>query len=377
MVENINYRSNNKPPVIILAGAGASVQLGYPTLDDLMQQAVIGNDQIADLIRDVRNSINVKKYMTAVFEEMIVKIKDNIRIAEMLRNDYVLKKEIGQISNDVSTGRVEIKFKEALVRCYQVLVESYGPDIINKGGREFDFTISLFRSLATITGELDIYTTNYDCTYQVLGSRCSDLCFRSHISNQDGNFQELAWYNINKDIKDNNISKIYVHRLHGCIAWFNNIDDEGGSGFINERFGAGGDLQVPIEQLSSMCIKLITSQLIGTNRAFASAFDEFNQHLTTIKKLIVWGYSFRDLEVTRQINQALFSRREPFEIYYIDPFLTEYAARNNIVMTLRNAPIQISDKFIPKQIKWTPSDGLNDLINKVLNIVNEGGGECQ
>jgi hypothetical protein len=364
--------SDNNPTTIILAGAGASVQLGYPTLDDLMQQAIIGNDDIADLIRDVRNTINVKRYYTAVFEEMIVKIKDYIRTAEMLRSDYVLRKEIGQISNDISTGRVEAKFKEALIRCFQILVDSYGPDKIIRSSKEFIFTVQLLETLAQQIGKLHIYTTNYDCAYQVIGSNCSKLAFMSHIDNKDGNFQEMKWYHINKNLETCDIPKVFIHRLHGCIAWFNNVDTEGGAGFINERFGAGGGLEVPTDQLSSMCIKLLASQLLGTNRAFASSFDEFSQHLKTINNLIIWGYSFRDLEVTRQINQALLTRSKPFNIFYIDPFLTEYAAKNNFIHTLRNAPIPIFSDFNPTQIRWTPNDGYQDLLKYISEIVSKG-----
>ncbi len=374
---NGSRRTGNEPSTIILAGAGASAQLGYPTLDDLMQRAIIGNDDTADLIREVRNSIHVKKYQTAVFEEMIVKIKDYIRTTEMLRTDYVMRKEVGQLSNEITNGRVETKFKSALNRCFEVLVESYGPDKINKSSKDFDFTIRLLGALAREVGELHIYTTNYDCTYQVLGSNCTSLAFMSHISNlPDGNFQEMKWYCTDKKLENADIPKVFVHRLHGCIAWFNHTDADGGAGFVREVFGAGGGLHVPPEQLSSMCIKVIASQLSGTNRAFASAFDEFSQHLRDVDNLIIWGYSLRDLEVTRQINQALCTRNRPFNIFYIDPFLTEYAATNNFVTTLRNAPVQICNEFTPRQIRWTPPDGYQCLIDLLLEIINKGDGPC-
>jgi hypothetical protein len=367
--------NGNKIKFIFLAGAGASCDLGYPSLDNLMQQAIIGNDEIADLIRRVRDSINVKKFGTAEFEEIIVKIKDYIRISSLLRSDYVLREEIRQISNDILQGKVEVKFSRALIKCYDILVKSYGPNIINRNSKEFDFLKNLFLAIAKSSPAFHIYTTNYDCTYQVLASNCHDLSFMSHINNQNGDFQEMAWYNIRKDLTDKRLPEIFIHRLHGCVAWYNNCDYDGGTGCTSEKLGSGGDSEmvVPEEQLSTMCIKLVASQLLGTNRTFASAFDEFSQHLITTKILIVWGYSFRDLEVTRQINQALLSRNTPFKIYYIDLYLTEYAAKNNILKTLKNAPIQISEHFEPRQIRWTPHDGYEELIKKLLKIIEEAG----
>jgi hypothetical protein len=198
----------------------------------------------------------------------------------------------------------------------------------------------------------------------------------SHISNVDGNFQEMLWYYMNAKLENADIPKVFIHRLHGCIAWFNHTDIDGGAGYVNEWFGAGGDLCVPVDQLSSMCIKLLASQLSGTNRAFASAFDEFSQHLRTVDNLIIWGYSFRDLEVTRQINQALITRDRPFNIFYIDPFLTEYAAKNNFIATLRNAPVSICAVFAPKQVHWTPPDGYQRLIDILLEITTKGDTKC-
>lgn len=367
------YCNDNKTKFVFLAGAGASSDIGYPTLDDLMLQAVIGNDEIADLIRRVRDSITIRRFGTAVFEEMIVKIKDYIRISSLLRSDYVLKEEINQISSDIINGKVEVKFNKSLVKCYDILVKSYGPNVINKNSKDFYSLVELLIAIANENKVIHIYTTNYDCTYQVLASNCNDLSFFTHINNQDGHFQEMVWHNIRKDLVGKLLPEVFVHRLHGCVAWFNKIDVDGGSGYTYEMLGAGGDAQMEIlnEELSTMCIKLVASQLLGTNRTFASSFDEFSQHLKTINTLVVWGYSFRDLEVTRQINQALFSRNTPFKIYYVDPFLTEYAAKNNILRTLSNAPIQISEHFNPHQIRWTPNDGYKELANKLINIIKE------
>ena len=362
----------HKNDFILLAGAGASCGIGYPTLNGVLKQAVLENDDIADLIRKIHNSIEIGNINTAVFEEIISKIKECINIVHLLRTYPVLRDEIRQIPQDITNGNLETKFRKALIRCYKILVKSYGPDIIKTDSNDFNFLAQLYEVLSRKNSRLDIYTTNYDCSYQVFASNCNNVSFYSHIHNEKGSFGE-SWYNSRKDLEQSNLPEIYVHRLHGCVTWFNDKDKEGGSGDTLEKYGSGGgdkEIQISDEELHSMCIKLVASQLTGTNRVFASAFEEFNKHLKDIKILLVWGYSFQDLEVTRLINDALSSRPDnPFKIFYIDPYLTEFGVKENIRKTLRNAPVQESKHFTPIQIDWTPNDGREELIKNIIKII--------
>jgi hypothetical protein len=250
------------------------------------------------------------------------------------------------------------------------LVQSYGPNVIKIDSKEFKFLVQLLEILSHKNSPLHIYTTNYDCSYQVFASNCNNISFYTHIHNEKGSFGE-SWYNSRKDLEESNLPEICVHRLHGCVTWFNEKDKEGGSGDTLEKYGSGGGdrkIQISDEELHSMCIKLVTSQLTGTNRVFTSAFEEFSEHLKNIKTLLVWGYSFQDYEVTRKINDALSLREnDPFKIYYIDPYLTEYAVKENIRKTLRNnAPDQESKHFNPIQIEWTPNEGREELVKQIL-----------
>jgi len=364
------YKKNIENEFILLAGAGASRLLGYPTLDRLLNQATLGDDEIADLIRRVHISIELGIINKAVFEEIIAKIKECISIVHLLRTYPVLREEIGQIPQNIINGNSEKKFRKALTHCYKILVQLYGPDVINTTSKEFKLLAQLFEKLSQKKSPLHIYTTNYDCSYQVFASNCNNISFRTHIDNEEGYFRE-SWYNPREELEQSNLPEIHVHRLHGCVTWFNVKDKDGGSGNTREKLGSGGGdkkLHISDEELNSMCIKLVASQLTGTNRVFASAFEEFNDHLKSIKTLLVWGYSFQDYEVTRKINDALSLRKnDPFKIYYIDPYLTEYAVQENIQKTLKNnAPDQKAKNFNPIPIEWTPNEGLEELIKKIL-----------
>ena len=370
----MDKKNDNNVDFVLLAGAGASCAMGYPLLDDVLSQAIIVDENISELIYKVRKSIKVEKIKTAAFEEVIAKIKECINAVCLLRTYPVLRDEASQMPQDIINGDLETKFQEALTNCYRILVQQYGPDVINKNSSEFLFLEQLFEVLSKEKKMLHIYTTNYDCSFQVLSSNCNNISFFSHIHNEKGTFSE-SWYNSRKKIGDTNLPQIYIHRLHGCVTWFNVKDNAGGSGDTIEKYGSGGGgekLKIEDDELHTMCIKLVASQLLGTNRVFASAFEEFSHHLKKIKLLLVWGYSFRDLEVTRQINDALSSRKDdPFKIYYIDPFLDNTDAKENIRKTLKNAPIEMSENFIPIQIKWTIYDGRDDLIRKVTKIITE------
>ncbi len=369
--------SNSK--VILLAGAGASAHLQMPTLDDLLKRAIIGNDDIADRIRDTRNSIHSdpNRYRSAVFEELIAKIREYIRIIICLKADHTLRQSLPNLPHEIENGMAEQKWKAALTRCYRVLLEEYGPNRIKTESDGFGFTIQYFKSLAEHNnGDLHIYTTNYDCSYQVLASNTDELEFFTHIDNQNGRFRD-AWISSRPELSNAGLPQIYVHRLHGCVAWYFDCAEEGNlwssCGTIEEVYGAGKELIINEEAyLHNMCIKLIASQLVGTNPVFSSAFDELDTHLKECRTLLVWGYSFRDLEVLRLINQAVSTRRDILNIAYIDPYLPEGTAIQNIRKTFHSIPIQVSRKLTPRRIEWLPSQGYDKLISATIRTILAG-----
>lgn len=372
------FKAEDKQRVIILAGAGASVHLGLPTLDDLLQRAVLGNDEIAELIRDTRNSIEAvaSRYKKAVFEELIVQIREYLRITHKLRTDPTLRKGLGGLPYDVDNGSSEFKWKKALTRCYRVLIDEYGPSKIDYSRPEFDATLELFLKLSELNqGSLHIFTTNYDCSYQVLASKSKDLRFMTHINNTNGRFSD-QWFPVQKKLENKQIPNIYIHRLHGCVAWFmvfSDGDDLGTNcGTVEEPYGAGGRLTIDDDDyLSNMCIKLIAAQLVGTNPVFATAFDEFTRHLKTADNLLVWGYSFRDLEVMRQINNAVAAKDTLVNVSYLDPYLPKEKVINNIRRTFHAIPIPVSSQFLPQRIDWLPTYGFDKLVSTVFNHLTE------
>lgn len=365
----------NNESVILLVGAGASVHLGLPTLDDLLKIAVIGNDEIADRIRQTRNSIESipQRYNTAVFEELIAKIKEYIRMTYLLRTDNTYRTGLC-VPHEIDNGIIERKWKSSLVRCYRVLLNEYGPSKIDKKSKAFEVTIDLFREIAKLNNNrLHIFTTNYDCSYQVLGSHTSDIKILSHIDNVDGRFKD-NWFCIRQELEQKKLPLIYVHRLHGCVGWFKkclpNDFSNDSCGIIEEVYGSGDNLSIDDDDfLSNMCIKLIASQLMGANPVFSSSFEEFSTMLESTKIVLVWGYSFRDLEVLRHINDICSKPTKKLKILFLDPYLTESKVLFNIRNTSHLAPIKIAHNLHPNKVEWSPNDGIHNLVKIVTNRI--------
>lgn len=356
--------------VVLLVGAGASAYLGYPTLDQALRSLELGpgDDPSVELILKTRRAIDfsLQRISVAVFEELIAKLKYYLQITETLMTDSTFTGELGPLHYSVPTGTFARKWKDALTKCYRLFIAEYGPDKIRYDTPEVKTTLELFSKLAKLnSGRLHIYTTNYDCTYQVMATRFAVLSFFSHIDNAKGTFRD-AWYPIRPTLTNPDLPRIYIHRLHGCVAWFTQEAPHE----IREVYGAGSDLEIIDEDLlHKMCIKLITTQEIGKNVAFLTAYEEFCNQLESARALIIWGSSFRDMEVLRAINNSFAIRKTPLPIYYINPNLNEAAVKENIRNTLRPVPVVVSKHFAPKRIEWWVHQPGEVLIKAVLNAV--------
>jgi len=352
--------------VVILAGAGASRDLGYSLSGESLWENKYDQE-----FRDLMSQVNGKcRGKSPAFELLISTLQKYEDIAELVHSNWILQQHFFGPNYATETRPLLEKsldeFDDALKKCYQIMAESYGPATLDRESTEYMALPIMLKTLARLNRDrLNIYTTNYDCSYQVLGSHADDLAICSRISNVEadhGQFKEDRWYSIKEELQGR-LPEVRVHRLHGCVAWFNDKDiNDRPTGITREVHGAGGggpeedSLIIKESKLRDMCIKLTAARLLGTNRVFTSAFEEFDDQLKTIKALIVWGYSFSDLEVTRHINEALRIRGDdPFKIYFIDPPKHECAVSEAIFETLKGAPVRMSEHFKPIRIEWTPA----------------------
>jgi len=391
--------------ILLLTGAGASQDFGYSTAQNLIwdeefkSQNALTENQVESsraktvaellemkwLIEKVRQILRVKNNGDdPIFEAIIMQLTRYKDIANAHNVDYLLSQLYQpDTAQRVKNRSIEKKLTDALTKCYEILLKNYGPQIINKNNPTLQNLPLIFKDLAGFNSDnyLDIYTTNYDCSYQVLGSRSNNVAFYSHINaieKQPGLFIEDKWFRSRNDLNDEKLPKVFIHRLHGCVAWFDSRRVEGGAGFSYEKNGADASANlfegITEPELNEMCVKLIATPLLGINRVFASAFEEFSEQLKSVEKLIVWGYSFRDLEVTRQINAALDSRERennPLSVYYIDKYMPIDDAFQNIRKALQGAPVSPSKNLESRlhRIPWHPGEGMKKLSELLEEII--------
>ncbi len=353
--------------IVLLIGAGVSNYLGLPSLDGLLQQTILGDDEIANRIKNTRNAIEAyTNRAKARSEELISQLRYYMDVAELLAKDNTFRNELGSLPYSVDNGDFRRKWRDALTRCYRIILQGYSPQRINQDSVEFKTILELLGELTVInSGLLHVYTTNYDCSFQVLASNCQDLKFLTHINNRTGSF-ENRWYSTNRALESLDLPSVYVHRFHGCVGWF---ADPRRPYSVEEVYGVGSNLEIKDDdKLHTMQIKLTSSQSLGTNPAFALAFEEFCEHLKRAKILLVWGYSFRDIEVLRHINQA-FSQQTRLSILYIDPYVDKGQVGQYIRSTMGDAPTPIYLGLEPSRIDWKPPDGHDRLVEKVVESV--------
>jgi hypothetical protein len=357
--------------IILLTGAGASDCFGLATLDALLDRSStpLGKPDAAQLIMETRRSIESQRGTSAIFEDLIARLRFFVSAISTLRSDPAISSRAGTLPWEITTCNLEHRLWEALTICYRQLLIEYGPNKIDPAKDAVSSTMKMLENLAIFNGgALHLFTTNYDCSYQVLAAHCQNLCFRTHIDPGTGDFS-AGWFSSPFFQQHDGVPNVYVNRLHGCVAWFN---DDRLPYRVYEVFGAGGGLEIQDDNLlHKMCIKLVSSEEIGSTAAFLAAFQEFQERLVSAKCLLIWGSSFRDREVLRAINSSYYSRKTPLPILYINPFLPESAAINNIRETLRGVPVKIAEEFRPIQVRWLSRETGEKLAEVTMKKIRE------
>lgn len=360
--------------VVLLTGAGASAYLGLRTLESIvdpkMGVRISLNARVSDIIQSTWIAVLASGGASSTFEELIGRLNTYLSCTKLMAGDHVFKTTLGPVPSHVMTGEFARIWEDALIECYGILLEFYGPNKVNKEKVEFRNTIKFLKNLAEANGgKLHIFTTNYDCSYHVIASHTDELSFITHIENVHPGYFRDIWYYTRPDLKDKNIPQIYLHRLHGCVAWFSKSEAPYG---LYEVFGAGDELTIDDPRyLNHMCIKLVSSEQIGANPAFSLAFNEFYDQLKSCQTLLVWGHSFRDVQVLRTIKNAADTRTSPLEILYLDEYMTEKRSLIHIRETLAGDPLVVGSDIKPVKIPWTSNDGHDQLIPTTLDALGK------
>lgn len=357
----------------MLVGAGASVRLGLASLDDIFEQPFRFSEKIESLepdlevIRSVRESIPPSDDRGATLEEVIGRLIEYIHLGDLLATDWFLSARIGRkIAAELNSFR-DICLK-ALDRCYLLLLDQYGPQRIDPKSESVNDIVNIYKTCAAlnINKSVHVFTTNYDCSFQMIGAHRKDIAFYSRINPASLSF-DGKWHVACEKIP-RSVPSAYVHRLHGCIAWFR---DDNTAYNTWEHIGAANANQIrqSNSDLRKMLIKLTPSGQIPTIPSLMDAFNSFEEQLHSTNNLLVWGFSFRDIETLRIINSVCMNTPS-FRVYYIDPYLDESTAYMRITRRLCKIPgCKIAPTFKPIRIQWERDYSytkLSDVIRRTL-----------
>lgn len=364
------YDVGQDSKIVLLTGAGASAFVGLPTLENIAKEiktSLIG--EVGEVIQKTWDSVSAFFGDGATFEQVLGRLQFYHESAKLLEEDDIFQEHFGTIPQNVRAGHFKRFWKNAIIGCYRALLDNFGPSQIQDDLPELTTTMDIFKSLACYNNnKLHIFTTNYDCSYNLLANKSTDISFVSHIMPEEGTFHD-TWYYRNANLSNKDLPAVYIHRLHGCIAWFRQQYTPYGLVEVYSRQN-----NIPIdndETLSNMCIKLVSSEEIGPNPAFRLAFNEFYDLLRSCRILLVWGHGFRDVEVLRTIHNAIEARGAPLHILYIDPYVEPDKAGQRIRDTLTHTILGSPREIQPQRIEWVIRDGRKLLLTNIIGKIEE------
>lgn len=158
---------------------------------------------------------------------------------------------------------------------------------------------------------LPVFTTNYDLLIEDLFNETRNSTVRMSLSNgihgqtRKGGKWSLRYYDD---------SGIHLYRLHGCVGWFNESDDESNTSVsFNRPESLDGDL------LSKLCVMFPGRELQTGKDPHGSGFRLLYSHLLCCQKVLFIGFSFRDDDVMRILLAANATREKPLKLLVVEP----------------------------------------------------------
>ena len=331
--------SLSREKTILLAGAGLSDFLGYKIILDLPKLIKPKVEERSNqrykesevLIKEIwENTVSSK-----TVENVINKLNAYFEHTNYYQDNHIIRrklplKDLGEIVN------ARMTWETSLELCYHILFEQY-----NHG--QFKYAANVPRFLNYIKrlckensdNLLYVFTTNYDCLFQALSyeeSVVNQVNLLTRI-NPLGEFDGENWFKhkLGKithitGTEELDLPSILVERLHGCVSWY--FDS-------SIKYGMREDLSKTPTSFKKINMGLkLTSGELGEQIAFSTAFNHFRRRLGRCEKLIIWGHSFRDLEVLVEIVRTYDKGR--FEIEVIDCVNFLSSLEGNIRRTLSN-----------------------------------------
>jgi hypothetical protein len=173
----------------------------------------------------------------------------------------------------------------------------------------------LYEDLALLNNRtepfLPVFTTNYDLLIEDLFKEGKNPIARMPLSNgipgltRKGGRWSPKYY---EDIG------IHLYRLHGCVGWFNESDDQLNTPVVfNRPERLDGDM------LNRLCVMFPGRELQIGKEPHGFSFRLLYSHLLYCRNVLFIGFSFRDDDVMQILLAANAAREIPVRILVVDP----------------------------------------------------------
>lgn len=117
---------------------------------------------------------------------------------------------------------------------------------------------------------------------------------------------------------------VHLYRLHGCVGWFNEPQNKGGTEVVFQRPD-----QISGDLLNRLCVMFPGHEKERGKDPHGFGFRLLYSSLLTCRTVVFIGFSFRDDDVMQILLAANAARERPLRILMIDPRVGEQEALGN------------------------------------------------
>ncbi|MCY4046639.1 MAG: SIR2 family protein [Candidatus Dadabacteria bacterium] len=296
---------SEKKNLLIFAGAGASVDLGYPTTREFMEHLnheVINNYIYKPIPKSEK--IDIERVLWFIKAEILEPIENCLIKNDFLhKNCYLFYLNHNPGNNVHSAQEYYGKAKELTEKINQIVHSSYGVSSIkNQDLRETGYWVNELINSGKPSDDhynIEIFTTNYDRAIEkALEDNGIPPQRISPFSNSDFNtLLNTDKYSTKKAFS----RKIWLTKLHGSLEW---------------RLTENGEIEKVIEEFSDKSSVLYPGfKGAPKEKPFKQFHEYFTACLQKCDAFLSMGFSYRDEHINDLIKNNL---KPQSEIYIID-----------------------------------------------------------
>lgn len=275
---------------MFLFGAGASIPAGIPAIDQMTKEFLEGKPRV----RQLTEKISTREHLPPGVDLLCKITLDYFQKMDL----EFLMSIIIRIQDEKERLLFEQKYSELKSLEQEELEEIQHS--IERFIRDQCENIKTVDYLWTLQGlphlaPLDIFTLNYDSTIEI-------FCEKNDVKHTDG--FDPYWNPVN--FAEN--LGINIYKLHGSLYWF--------------RSQSGKIIKVPIKGLDVSNIKYLTDESVSEmmiypalqkdkeSMVFSWISQKFKEQLNKFEVCVTIGYSFRDDDIKKNINESLSGNKE-------------------------------------------------------------------